>query len=108
MPLIRSNKRIDGKVAALINDVQAYSKPEGKYPNPPVDTSTAGRPFTDPAAADLSPDHSRPPDWFEPHERKDDGLNDDGNDIPAILDKVEVPPFTQSEERRYRGQALKR
>ena len=69
----RSSRRIDAKVSALINDVQAYSKPEGQYPTPPIDTSSAGLPFTDPAPPDLTgPDRLRPPDWFEPYDRKDD------------------------------------
>ena len=98
MPALRRKDYIDKKVSNLIEDVQSYSKPEGKYPTPPIDEGSERR-FVPSIPIDfVGPDRSRPPNWFEPQETPDEGMDRDSLEIPAIPGDMEIPVPSPEEE----------
>lgn len=95
---MKSTIRNDKNIAKLIEDVQAYSEPEGKSPTPPTEMVATSQPSDPTSSARAGPDRQIPPNWFESRDPGHDELGVGDEVMPAISGEIDVPVPTPQEE----------
>src|SRR6266403_1497482 len=99
---MKPNKKTDARSAGLVKDVQSYSNPADRLPDP---RSHPTEPLPEPyssgepeVARGIGPDRLTPPEWFERWDEAPRRSTVNADEFPIVVGEMQVPDVSSAEE----------